>query len=331
MAIETEKTVTNLGLQVPLVTPGKSQGQIIEGDFPLDQAVIDRTRVHSCERYGPSAWTVTAKIITTLSNGAPKIYFLKCAKDDKGRVMLEGEFHSMRELYNANPNFIPKPHAWGKFNISNPDTYYFLCDFIEMSNMTPDPVQFATNVVQLHQASKSPTGMFGFHINTCQGNLPQQTAWNPSWVDYYVQLVKGAMALNKERNGDWKDLEELIDRLITKVVPQVLGPLESDGRVVKPTLIHGNLWDGNIGISLETGGIYAYDACAHYAHNEMEVAIWRTRSCKILSKQVYLSSYVSQMGISEPIEQFEDRNRMYTCYMALHASACHNGSYFREE
>jgi hypothetical protein len=48
MAIETKLTVpdwtppTNPGLQVPLVTPGKSQGQIIEGDFPLDQIVIDR-------------------------------------------------------------------------------------------------------------------------------------------------------------------------------------------------------------------------------------------------------------------------------------------------
>lgn len=139
------------------------------------------------------------------------------------------------------------------------------------------------------------------------------------------------MKLNKERNGDWKDLEQRVDRLLTKVVPQLLGPLESDGRTVKPTLIHGDLWDGNIGVSLENGGTYAFDSSAHYAHNEMEIAIWRTRSCKVLSQKEYIDAYISRMGVSEPVDQFEDRIRPYTCYLALHASACHHGSYFREE
>jgi fructosamine-3-kinase len=245
--------------------------------------------------------------------------------------MLEGEYNSMTELYKTCPNFIPKPYTWGKLSVSSPDTYYFLCDFIEMINQNPDPVQLCIKTVQLHQASESPTGMFGFHINTCQGNLPQQTAWNPSWVDYYVQLVRGAMALNKQINGNWKNLEQLVDRLIEHVVPQVLGPLEENGRVVKPTLIHGDLWDGNIGTSLEDGDIYAFDASAHYAHNEMEIAIWRGRACRIMSSKVYLNSYLSRMGISEPVEQFDDRNRIYSVYMRLHASACHQGSSFREE
>lgn len=245
--------------------------------------------------------------------------------------MLEGEFNSMSELYKTAPTFVPKPYTWGKLNVSNPETYYFLCDFIEMTNENPDPVQLCTKLVQMHQASESPTGQFGFHINTCQGNLPQQTAWNPSWVDFYVQLVKGAMQLNRERNGTWKNLEQVVDRLITHVVPQVLGPLEAEGRVVKPTLIHGDLWDGNIGIDFETGEIYAFDASAYYAHNEMEIAIWRGKFNKVLSSKVYLNSYISRMGVSEPAEQFEDRNRIYSSYMCLHESACHNGSSFREE
>lgn len=245
--------------------------------------------------------------------------------------MLEGEFNSMVELYKTCPDLVPEPYAWGRLDVSSPDTYYFLCDFIEMSNISPDPIQLATKLVQLHQVSESPNGMFGFHIDTCQGNLPQRTAWNPSWVDFYIQLVRGAMALNKERNGDWKNLEQLVDRLITHVVPQVLGPLEADGRVVKPTLIHGDLWDGNVGTSLENGELYFFDASVYYAHNEMEIAMWRARFCKTLSAKAYLNSYLSRMGISEPVEQFEDRNRIYSCYMTLHESACHNGSSFREE
>ena len=217
---------------------------------------------------------------------------------------------------------------WVKLNVSSPDTYYFLCDFIKMTNQNPDPVQLCTKLVQMHQASESPTGKFGFHINTCQGNLPQQTAWNSSWVEFYFQLVKGAMQLNRERNDPWKNLEQVVDRLITHVVPQVLGPLEAEGRVVKPALIHGDLWDGNIGTDFETGEIYVFDA---YAHNEMEIAMWRGKFNKVLSSKVYLNSYLSRMGISEPAEQFDDRYRIYSCYMTLHESACHNGSSFREE
>lgn len=245
--------------------------------------------------------------------------------------MLEGEFNSMCELYNTAPTFVPEPYTWGKLNVSNPDTYYFLCDFIEMTNQNPDPVQLCTKLVQMHRSSESPTGQFGFHINTCQGNLPQQTAWNPSWVDFYIQLLRGAMQLNRERNGPWKNLEQVVDRLITHVVPQVLGPLEAEGRIVKPALIHGDLWDGNVGTDRENGEIYVFDASAYYAHNEMEIAMWRGKCNKVLGLKVYLNAYVSEMDKSKPAELFDDRYRIYSCYMTLHESACHNGSSFREE
>ncbi|KAI4233623.1 MAG: hypothetical protein L6R40_007001 [Gallowayella cf. fulva] len=200
-----------------------------------------------------------------------------------------------------------------------------------MSSQNPDPSQLCTKLVAMHQASASPNRMFGFHFKTCQGNLAQQTSWNPSWVDYYIQLVRGAMRLNTEINGKWKNLEQCVDRLISHVVPQVLGPLESNGRSVKPCLIHGDLWEGNIGTDLETGEIYIFDASAHYAHNEMEIAMWRGKFNPVISSGVYLEEYLNRVDISEPTEQFDDRNRIYSVYHTLHESACHKGSIFREE
>ncbi|KAL8811096.1 MAG: hypothetical protein Q9200_002066 [Gallowayella weberi] len=261
----------------------------------------------------------------------PTFSSCQCAEGDQGKAMLEGEFNSMCALYKAAPNFVPKPYTWGKLNVSSPDLYYFLSDFIKMTNQHPDPVQLCTKLVGMHQTNLSPTGMFGFHVNTCQGNLPQQTSWHPTWVGYYVQLVRGAMRLNTEINGKWKNLEHCVDRLISHVVPQVLGPLESDGRVVKPCLIHGDLWDGNIGTDSETGEIYAFDASAHYAHWEMEIAIWRGKFNKVVNSKAYLDEYVKRMGISEPTAQFEDRNRIYSVYHNLHGSACHKGGSFRDE
>ncbi|KAH6668173.1 hypothetical protein B0J14DRAFT_599996 [Halenospora varia] len=65
------------------------------------------------------------------------------------------------------------------------------------------------------------------------------------------------------------------DPVIASVIPARLGPFESDGRSVKPSRIHGDLWHGNIGTDYETGDVYIFDAGAYYAHNEMELGMWR--------------------------------------------------------
>lgn len=76
-----------------------------------------------------------------------------------------------------------------------------------------------------------------------------------------------------QENGPWAELDKISSLVITDVIPQLLGPLESDGRFVKPSLIHGDLWDGNIGTDYETGDVYIFDAGAYYAHNEMELGM----------------------------------------------------------
>ncbi|KAK3377534.1 hypothetical protein B0H63DRAFT_477375 [Podospora didyma] len=95
--------------------------------------------------------------------------------------MLEGEFHSMKELSQlAPPNFIPKPHGWGQLTtaVDNPKTYYSLCDFIEFNpQVDPDAVRLCEKLVALHKSSKSPTGMFGLHTKVLRGNIPLETVW----------------------------------------------------------------------------------------------------------------------------------------------------------
>ena len=288
--------------------------------------------VNAAYRYGASAWTVTGRVETTLADGTPKLFFVKYADGDTGRSMLQGEYHSMVELYRWAPGFVPQPYTWGQLNVTDPDTYFFVCEFIEMTTDDPDPVQLATKLAKLHLGSHSPTGKFGFPVPTCRGNVVQAVVpWQSSWVDFFIQIFQGIMDMNTKLNGEWKDLEPCVQRTIKYVVPQVLGPLEADGRKVVPYLIHGDIWDGNVGTSLETGEVYVFDASVYYAHYELEIALWRGLVCKQLGARVYQTEYLAKMGVSEPAEQFEDRQRLYSAYMTLHASACHKGSSFREE
>ncbi|KAF8864495.1 hypothetical protein BDZ45DRAFT_701672 [Acephala macrosclerotiorum] len=288
----------------------------IEGDFPLDAAVIEKlppgTKIVAADNYGSSAWTVTARISTILADGTPKRWFLKCATEDSGRMMLEGEFHSMTELYKTMPSFVPEPYAWGKFQMSNPETYFFLCEYIKMANDMPDPVQFCSRVAELHKLSKSPNNCFGFHVTTNQGKFPQA-------------MLQHSIKIDAQENGTWDALSTISTRVITSVIPLLLGPLESDGRIVKPSLIHGDLWDGNIGTDYETGNIYIFDAGAYYAHNEMELGMWRCERHRFVNNEIYLEEYLRNAGVSEPVEMFDDRNRLYCIYMNMWASAHHAG------
>lgn len=103
--------------------------------------------------------------------------------------MTEGEFHSISEIYKLIPTLTPRPVAWGKFRNTAIGTYFFLCDFVDMSTSLPDPVKFCARIAQLHRESVSPTGKFGFHIRNCKGKTPQPIEWEESWTRYFTRLI----------------------------------------------------------------------------------------------------------------------------------------------
>lgn len=49
------------------------------------------------------------------------------------------------------------------------------------------------------------------------------------------------VALDQEKNGLWKEFMIVCDLAVEKVVPRLLEPLQSEGRDIKPCLIHGDL------------------------------------------------------------------------------------------
>ena len=43
---------------------------------------------------------------------------------------------------------------------------------------------------------------------------------------------------------EWPEFDVVCSLTLEKVVPRLLLPLQSDGRVLKPCLLHGDCWDG---------------------------------------------------------------------------------------
>lgn len=186
--------------------------------------------------------------------------------------MVHGEYESMKAIYTALPEFAPKPLSYGAYKKS-PNTYLFLCEYIEMKGEMPGPDAFGARLAALHKLSSSPTGKFGFHLPTYSGNVPQKNEWEDRWENFFARNMRWALECEIKAKGADPQFDQLVPILFDRVIPRLLRPLESDGRSVKPSLVHGDLWYGNSGVNATTGMPLIFDACCLFAHNECTLQV----------------------------------------------------------
>lgn len=293
----------------------------ISGNYLTHPALPEGSKVIEGVPWGTSAWTVTSKVRVQGPDGVEQAYFMKTAVE-RGAVMMEGEFNSLKTIRATVPLFAPEVYGWGKFDLS--DTYFLLMDFLDLRMVLPDPSKICSKVVEMHQSSISPTGKFGFALPTCHGKHIQPNDWDTSWCRFFTRLVTIFFETDLEINGPWQEYEDAFAVLKSVVIPSLLEPLQSDGRVLKPCLIHGDLWEENMGIDLETGNCVVFDASVFYAHNEYELGIWRQPHQRI--GIAHRKQYMRYMPPSEPAEQWDDRNLLYSIKFSLAHAAGWTGT-----
>jgi protein-ribulosamine 3-kinase len=175
----------------------------------------------------------------------------------------------MSTIYATTPEFIPRPIAWGSY-ATIPDVHFFLCDFHDMTDELPDLQTFPAKLAELHRKSVSPDGKYGFPVTTYHGNTPIHHGWSDSWEEYFTRTTRALFLLEREAQGANAEIDALIEPFFAKVVPRLLRPLETGGRTIKPSLVHGDLWHGNATMDGDTDLPIIFDAACFYAHNECE-------------------------------------------------------------
>ncbi|KAL1801223.1 hypothetical protein ACET3X_001565 [Alternaria dauci] len=259
-----------------LIGKSRADNPSYDGDFRVDDNVLEKfpkgAKVLSAHRFGASTWTVTARLHLLLPDATEERIFLKSAPEKHGRTLIEGEFNAMSELHKWAPCLVPKPHSWGRYKSEEPEAYFFLSEYIDMSDKMPDPDQLCKKLARLHRESTSPTGHYGFHVTTCQGRASQSVALEEKWTKFFIKLLRHVIDVDFDLNGAWDGLDRAERRLIQIVIPRLLDALTEGGRKIEPSLIHGDLWEGNIGTAIDGGNVYIFDSAAFYAHNELEVA-----------------------------------------------------------
>lgn len=120
--------------------------------------------------------------------------------------------------------------------------------------------------------------------------------------------------------------QEIVTFFMNRVLPRYLQPLETDGRSIQPTLMHTDLWPGNIKYKLDNESVMVYDANAFWAHNESkcklqcahrEAGLIRTvelglfRNPRYPLGRTFLKRYWKDVPVSAPEEDADSRNIMY--------------------
>lgn len=225
--------------------------------------------------------------------------------------MIEADFEGLKAIYAVLPQFGPKPYHWGPYK-SDPSVFFLLAEFREVGQQPPEPIRFTARLAELHKNSKSPTGKFGFHMRTLAGPIVQHNdGWSDSWEEIFSNLLGDLLDLDGEKNPPWPEFEHIKVLIKTIVIPRLLRPLQSDGRNIKPCLVHGDLWDGNTATDMKTGEPFVFDGISFYAHNEYETGNWRAPRHR-LSSRTYIRAYQRNFPVSEPEEDWDARNLLYS-------------------
>jgi len=161
---------------------------------------------------------------------------------------------------------------------------------------------------------------YGFGSDNFIGLTPQKNEQMSSWTDFYFcNRLEYQITLLEKKNALSYALQKLFFKLAAKI-PDILPATEMN---TSPSLLHGDLWKGNIMPS--TNGIPAiFDPAVYYGHNEADLAIANLFGG--FPKEFY-SAYFS---VIPKDDGFEYRQPIYKLYHILNHINLFGNSYETE-
>ncbi|KAF3766292.1 Ketosamine-3-kinase [Cryphonectria parasitica EP155] len=308
---------------------------------PVDTAILDvvgfSTEDAIFTNYGGSDFSATFHL-SGLKNGRRVTYFAKEGKGSEAATMFRGEHASLNAIHAVVPDLCPASRGHGELG-NGLDYYFIVTDLIDLQATDPPGSgrSLAQKLAALHKAPVPiPEGydrpMFGFPVPTCCGATEQNNSWKPTWAEFYADnriRAIGRACLNAnsgEDTGADPELREAIEVTASKIVPRLLG--EDTMGPLTPSLVHGDLWNGNKGRGIVggQGGVeeVIFDPSCVYGHSEYELGIMRMFGG---FGSAFWKEYERLIPKAEPKAEWEDRMALYELYHNLNHYALFGGEY----
>ena len=186
-------------------------------------------------------------------------FFIKVNASIFGLDMFEKEARGLIELADTGTIKVPRPLFDSKFN----QQIFLATEYIQPGQMSGHFWQgFGERLSRLHRKSED---MFGLGYNNYIGKLIQSNHRHSSWTDFYAAERIFPLARKAYENGMLEG-EHLI------AAEQICNKLHSIFPEEKPSLLHGDLWNGNF-ITDADGHAAIFDPAIYFGNREMDIAM----------------------------------------------------------
>lgn len=155
------------------------------------------------------------------------------------------------------------PHTIALVDRSDLDLSALILEAIEVgSPNSKNWYEFGQSLARLHQIGRSP--QFGFASDNYLGSASQPNGWDHNWIRFFSQQRLGfQVRWARAQYPAAKSILLRCERLIAKLPSLLSSHLEP------PTLIHGDLWNGNV-IFAKSGEGVLIDPASYYGQREAE-------------------------------------------------------------
>ena len=191
-----------------------------------------------------------------VSNGK-QTYFVKLNQASQ-IAMFEAEALGLQQMFDTKTIRVPQPLCTGTAG----DSCYIVMEWLQMGGgKSQSSIEMGRKLAAMHQATTQDG--FGWDMQNTIGSTPQINTWTEGWGEFYAQHRLGyQFKLGRRRGGHFTQAEELL-----AAIPELLA-----GHEAQPSLVHGDLWGGNAGCTVE-GEPVIFDPATYYGDREVDIAM----------------------------------------------------------
>ena len=173
--------------------------------------------------------------------------------------MFEAEHAALGEMADTASIRVPRPLCTG---VSDGDAYIVM-EYLEMGpGSRAGQAEAGEQLAALHRCTAE---RFGWQRDNTIGATPQPNDWTDDWIAFWRDRRLGFQLELAARHGYGGRLQQLGDRL-----------LDGFDRLIDhapaPSLLHGDLWGGNLGFDTD-GHPVIFDPASYFGDREAEIAM----------------------------------------------------------
>ena len=140
-----------------------------------------------------------------------------------------------------------------------------MLEWLETTNTTPETWEsFGTGLAQLHKTTQEN---FGFYEDNYLGTYLQNNKTYNTWSEFYAscRILPMIKLLYDQKK---------VNHITVVAADNFSKELDNIFPVEQPSLLHGDLWNGNF-LSAKNDETYLIDPAVYYGHREMDIGMSR--------------------------------------------------------